>query len=458
MSSIAPNLTLQTSLQSLLSASRSSAAAAVPALTRDRAFTVVSGAILGALGASGTSGDGTGGRVGDVALALKNALENPAAAGDVVGNLLNSVQSALAQASKTLSDAGFSSDAIQTFVTQFTTALSDQLNVLANQAAAGSVTAAPAAPAPAIAAPPAVPPPAATSPAPVVAPAPALTASSGAYAASFRQTDSGTLQLQTTEGDIVTIGFRNSQGASAVGASASGAAGLAAYASVSSFASSRFTISVQGSLNADELKAINDVLGQVNTLASQFFSGNVSQAFASAATLGVDPKEIAGLALSLTERTSLTLVTVGDPATPPVADGSLPASSTTPAAAGAATDPAATATASATAAAPASSTPTPVVSAPTPDPAAAAPSAPVSVGGGVSSLLDYVQQVLNALGTSTSSGSVTFSAKAKIELLVSAVGAASITPLESTAAGLLKGVAAATTDATAPATTNTAAA
>jgi hypothetical protein len=432
MSSIVPNLSLQASLRSLLSASSSPAASATPVLTQDRAFTAFSSAILGALGANGSSGDSANGRVGDVALALKNALENPGASGDVVGSLLNSVQAALAQASKALGGAGYSSDAIQSFVTQFTNALSDQLSVLANQAAAGSATAAPVvAPAPVPASLPAP----ASSPAPAPPSAATPAAGNGAYAAQFRQTESGTLQLQTTEGDIVTIGFRNSQGGSVVGASASGAAGLAAYASVSSFASSRFTVSVQGSLNADELKAINDVLGQVNSLASQFFSGNVTQAFASAATLGADPREIAGFALNLNETTTLRLATVGDgsaaPATAPA--DAVAASAAAPA------DP--SAAAPATAAAPV------VVPATTTDPA----TAPDSVGGGVSSLLDYVHQLLNALGTSTTGGSVTFSAKAKLELLVSAVSAASITSQEATAAALLKSVAAATTDASAPA-------
>ena len=104
MSSIVPNLSLQASLRSLLTASSSPSAPATPALTQDRAFTAFSSAILGALGASSSAGDSANGRVGDVALALKNALENPGASGDVVGSLLNSVQAALGQASKALGE------------------------------------------------------------------------------------------------------------------------------------------------------------------------------------------------------------------------------------------------------------------------------------------------------------------------------------------------------------------
>jgi hypothetical protein len=198
---------------------------------------------------------------------------------------------------------------------------------------------------------------------------------------------------------------------------------------------------VQGSLNADELKAVNDVLGQVNTLATQFFAGNLAQAFASAATLGVDPTEIAGLALHLSERTSLVLASVGEGGTAPAA-GPAATPSATP------VDPATTVPATGAADASASdATPAATTS------VAAPPAATSAAGGGSASLFDYLQQVLDAIGTSTTSGSVTFSARAKLELLASAVGAASITPAETTAAGVLRGFAAATTDGSATAAT-----
>ena len=477
MTSISASLSASVSWQSLAPASTSSAVTAAPALSRDRAFTTFASTILAALGASGTASDpgastgGAGGRVGDVALALQNALENPSASGDVVGGLISTVQSALAQASKALSDAGYSGDQIQAFATQFSNALSDQLNTLANQAAAAAPTPAPVTTAPVAAVTPAITPapvstpaptpvatpvatttatpattPAATSPAtpPPAASAPASTAApgSGAFEASFRQTESGALQLLTTQGDVVTINFRNSTGGSVVGASANAAAGLAAYAAVGSYASTRFSVSVQGSLNADEVKAINDVLGQVNALATQFFSGNLTQAFASAVALGADPKEIAGFALHLTERTSISLASVGDGSAPSPTDAAAPASAApaipAPTAVPPAAAPPAIAPVTATAGSAGATTP---------------PATSSSVGGGISSLLDYLQQVFDALGTTTTAGSVTFSAKAKIELLASTVGAASITPQESTAAALLKNIAAATTDTTAPSAT-----
>jgi len=448
-----------------------------PALTRDRAFTAFAGSILGALGSSADASAGSGNRVNDVAQALKNALQN-STSGDAVGSLLGTIQAALSSASQSLGAAGFGSDAVQSLVTDFKNALSDQLNALAGSSSPAASAASPdataasasaadptavATPAPTPAATPATTsattsaatPTATSATTPATAPAtspasstpaasPTAATGSSAFTASYRVTESGTLELVTTEGDVVKIGFRSSEGGSATGVSANGAAGLATYAAISSYASTRFSVSVQGSLNADELKAVNDVLGQINTLASQFFSGNVSQAFASAAALNVDPNEIAGVALKLSERVSLRLATVGDPGTGPGGASSAPAAG---AGSAAATAPDATTTpADPTTTDPSSSAST----ASTPS-ATSTPATPTttSVGGGVSSLLSYLQQVLDVLGTTTTSGSVTFSAKAKLELLSSAVGAAALDPTEASAASLLKNVVGATTDATA---------
>jgi hypothetical protein len=45
---------------------------------------------------------------------------------------------------------------------------------------------------------------------------------------------------------------------------------------------------------------VSNVLSQVDALASQFFSGDAVDAFAAAASLNVDPSEIAGMSLNLT--------------------------------------------------------------------------------------------------------------------------------------------------------------
>ncbi len=460
------------------SASTSPDPSSSPTLGRHHAFRAFSSAILAALGAGpATPASGTAavpataptGGVADVALALKNALENSTSP-DAVTGLLASVQSALAQAGQALSAAGYSSDAIQSYAARFENALADRLDALAGQAAGAP---APAAAAPAPATPTASPPvatpasaaaalpvsapvspaPPATSATPATPSTPAATATvpvatttptagSGALAADYRLTESGAIDLLTTDGSVVHIGFRSSEGGSLVGASATGAAGIAAYAAVSSYANTRFTVSVQGSLSTDELKAVNDVLGQVNTLATQFFSGNVAQAFASASALNVDPTEIAGVSLKLSESASLRLVSVGDAPTPAAATTGDSAAGTPAAAAPPTLSlPASAATAQSTTATDSATTTTNVA-----DPSAATPAAALPADQGAT-LLDYLTKVLDAIGTDSQSGSVTFSAKAKLELLATTVGAASLTPDESAAAGLLKRIAAATAPA-----------
>src|SRR6185369_5206732 len=59
-------------------------------------------------------------------------------------------------------------------------------------------------------------------------------------------------------------------------------------------------IEVDGDLNDKELKAIGDLLGKVDDIATQFFSGDVQAAFSAANSLGVDSDQIAGYQLNLT--------------------------------------------------------------------------------------------------------------------------------------------------------------
>ncbi len=60
--------------------------------------------------------------------------------------------------------------------------------------------------------------------------------------------------------------------------------------------------------------------------------------------------------------------------------------------------------------------------------------------------------MLATLGNTTQSGSVTISAKAKLELLAGAVVGASLTVKETTAAGFLKSITGATADSGTPST------
>jgi hypothetical protein len=459
--------------QSTASAAATAAAGPTPALGRDRAFTAFASAILGALGASsaGSSTPAGGGRVSAVALALENALEGSGGSSSTVGGLLSSVQNAIAQASQSLGQAGFSTSAIQHFATQFVAALSHRLDVLASQAAnqdpSPAATAASAAPAvatvPAAAAPAAAsaatgataaaaagPPATTTSTVNPTASAAAgaataatitttggsstttssgaTTSGSGAFEASYQLSENGSVKLVTTDGAVVRIAFGTSRDGASTGASATAAAGIAAYLSASSYASGGFRISVQGSLSAADQQAVNAVLGQVGTLASQFFAGDFTQAFASAAALNIDPAEIAGVAVKLNESLSLDLASV---------------------AGGGAATPAASAAPAATAAAPASLNVAPAAAASSTSGTAAATSgAGDATGGGVTTLFDYLEKLLAELGTTTTGDTVSVAARAKLHLLAATISQSAVTADERAAASFLQGVVGATTDAT----------
>ena len=457
-------------------------------LGQDRAYTAFSGAVLAALSGNPVTGAGPAdgstttdpNRVGSVAQALQSALASSDGSSASVDALVTKVDKALDQASKALSQAGFSEDAIESFRTKFTQQLSDQLGVLATAAAAAAPPPPPVTVLPGLTQPPATgstaasgagssaAPPATTGTGSTSEPsgAPATTGSdttgttagtpastgsgttSSATAATFREVDKANFQLLTTEGDLVTISLRAKSGFDAVGASATGSAGLAAYASVSSYSSSQFRVSVQGNLNTDELKAINDVLGQVSQVASQFFSGNVSQAFSSAASLGFDPKEIAGFALDLSQRTSLSIASVSDGSpTPAVPSGTTTPTLPTTLPAADTTTPATVATDTTTPAVATSAPPTPSTpSTDTTSDTTAAPAAGPAPGDAAQSLLDFLQKALDALGGDTSSGSVQISAKAKLTLLQSTVVATTSSSPEQTAADFLKSVLAALLD------------
>lgn len=64
--------------------------------------------------------------------------------------------------------------------------------------------------------------------------------------------------------------------------------------------SSNVNIEIHGELDEDELTAINNLLSQVNDLATTFFSGDMNKAFEQALQIGYNYEEIAQFALKLT--------------------------------------------------------------------------------------------------------------------------------------------------------------
>jgi hypothetical protein len=100
------------------------------------------------------------------------------------------------------------------------------------------------------------------------------------------------LTILTTDGAQITVRF------------AAAGAGLTSKGSGSSDAAAlsigNMQVAVSGNLSGADTQAVSNVLSQVDALASQFFSGDAVDAFAAAASLEVDPSEIAGMSLNLT--------------------------------------------------------------------------------------------------------------------------------------------------------------
>jgi hypothetical protein len=100
------------------------------------------------------------------------------------------------------------------------------------------------------------------------------------------------LTLLTTDGAQITVRFAAAgAGVTSQGGGSSDAAALSI---------GNMQVAVSGNLSSADTQALSNVLSQVDALASQFFSGDTVDAFAAAASLDVDPSEIAGMSLNLT--------------------------------------------------------------------------------------------------------------------------------------------------------------
>jgi hypothetical protein len=235
---------------------------------------------------------------------------------------------------------------------------------------------------------------------------------------SYLRKDKASLAITTQEGDRVQIRFRSREGfVSQTATTTAGAEERRVYA----FASGRVEIAVQGELDDEELAAISELVGKVEALATNFFAGDAQKAFAAAASLGFDAEQIAGFALRLSTRESLSRRSIGGPARPAADKPAIAAPAKTAAAA-----PSSPAVPAADAAAPAVAPPA--------DAAEAAKATAVQ-----GSLADYLRGLLDTLATPSGAGRYTFSMQWKLEVVVAAVRAQEPAAQPGAASGLLAG-------------------
>lgn len=125
---------------------------------------------------------------------------------------------------------------------------------------------------------------------------------------SAAQGRSFSFELETRDGDKVTINARSLEGFSR--SQSTGGAGFAA-----SF-EREFALGIEGELDEGELKAINDLLKDVNSLSEDFYSGDMQKALEKALSLGYDSSEIGSFSINLTQVSSVKAVQAYQPEEP----------------------------------------------------------------------------------------------------------------------------------------------
>ncbi len=119
---------------------------------------------------------------------------------------------------------------------------------------------------------------------------------------------SGQLQIETQEGDIVTVSFSQSAAASssALDVKQQGAS-LNAFSQSYAY-SSEFNISIEGDLNQDEQDALKDLMRQMHKVSNAFFHGNEKAAIRHAMKAGFNGEQIAGFSMDLSMQKSVQAV------------------------------------------------------------------------------------------------------------------------------------------------------
>lgn len=127
------------------------------------------------------------------------------------------------------------------------------------------------------------------------------------YQSSYQYSQTMSMQIETREGDKVTVDFRQLyaqyQEFNRQQMAEEGPKGVRYFESREALEATafeeRFAFSVEGDLNEDELKAIFDVFEQVDRLANEFFNGDIEKAFQQAVELEIDFGQLKSFNLDL---------------------------------------------------------------------------------------------------------------------------------------------------------------
>lgn len=123
---------------------------------------------------------------------------------------------------------------------------------------------------------------------------------------SYAERQSTELKIKTRDGDIVTINIEKSQDySSSQSAYQDGSNQISS--SEQNFSQSKgLRYTVEGNLDEDELKAIDDLVGEVKELSDNFFNGDSQAALHHAMDIGFDNSEIASFAVNMSHSQTTT--------------------------------------------------------------------------------------------------------------------------------------------------------
>lgn len=116
------------------------------------------------------------------------------------------------------------------------------------------------------------------------------------------------MQIETQEGDLVTLSFAQSASVSETALQASQPGRIMSAYQQSAMVSSELNIVIEGDLNTDEQKAIRKVMQNMHKISNAFFRGNGNAALKHALKAGFDSEQIAGFSLDLSLQRSLQAV------------------------------------------------------------------------------------------------------------------------------------------------------
>ncbi len=131
------------------------------------------------------------------------------------------------------------------------------------------------------------------------------TVSASAMGAQIINKQRGELQIHTQDGDVVTLKFSSKVGVRIEGEQISDGSSTLSNTSLEMHSRSKTRMSVEGDLSDAELAAINNLVGKVDDLTSEFFNGDMESVLAQAMSLSYDTSVLADYSLDLSLKQSV---------------------------------------------------------------------------------------------------------------------------------------------------------